>query len=71
MENNLKPTEATINWEKFPILTSRPPEMSYEDYRLHLKAQKYLLKLYKTQGKTIKGYVNDSDEGKPSVEGQG
>jgi hypothetical protein len=48
---------AEIRWDNFPILNQRPPEMSFEEYKLHLKAQKYLLKQYRTNG--IRGTVID------------
>lgn len=57
---------AEIRWDNVPILTKRPEDMSYEDYRLYLKAQKYLLKQYKSQGKYITGTVYDPDQ--PSLQ---
>lgn len=57
-----------ITWDKIPILTSRPPEMSQADYKLHQKAYKYLLKQYKSQGKFISGYEIDNSEEGSSLE---
>jgi hypothetical protein len=39
-----------IKWGNVPILNERPDGMSREDYKLHQKAYKALLKLHRYQG---------------------
>jgi hypothetical protein len=59
------PTTATIDWGRV-IINERPESMTFEDYKLHQKAYKYLMKLRKSQGIEIKGLmrpINESETG--------
>jgi hypothetical protein len=49
-KKQIKPDVFKINLNKIPILNERPPEMSYEDYRLHRKLHQQMLKLHKQIG---------------------
>jgi hypothetical protein len=52
MKNPFSPNfpKMEIKWGNVPILNERPDGMSREDYKLHQKAYKALLKLHRYQG---------------------
>lgn len=63
------PTTATIDWSKV-IINERPEGMTFEDYKLHQKAYRYLLRLRKSQGIEIRATVypvKNEDPGRSEV----